>query len=187
MYTDDAIVELFWERNEDSIDLLHKKHGKTLANISYRILHNESDVEECVNDTYMRTWTSIPEARPKSLIAYTGRIIRNLSINLLKRGTSQKRGADQIDVILSEIEDIVSSNESVESEIEYQELAKDISVFLKVQPERYRKYFMDRYWFAMSFKDIAKKHNDTEKKVELVLYRCRKKLKEYLVERGHSL
>ncbi len=143
MYTDKAIVELFWERDEDGIVLLQKKYGQDLTHISYHILNNLSDAEECVNDTYLRTWNSIPKARPNSLLAYTGKIIRNLSIDQLKKKMSKKR--------------------------------------------EYRYYFIERYWYAKTTKEIAEKYHATDKKVEMVLYRCRKKLRLFLVERGYSL
>lgn len=187
MYTDDAIVEMFWDRNEDGIALLDKKYGTSLANISFHILNDELDAEECLNETYMRTWNSIPEARPNSLLAYTGKIIRNLSVDRIRNKASQKRLSDNFSVLLSEIAECLVSEENVESSIEYNDLAQDISIFLNKQTKEYRYYFVERYWYAMTLKEIANKHNDTEKKVESVLYRCRKKLKEYLIEREYYL
>lgn len=187
MSTDDAIVELFWKRNEDGIELLQKKYGQDLTHISYRILNNMSDAEECVNDTYLRTWNSIPQARPNSLLSYTGKIIRNLSIDRLKKKMSKKREYDNFSLILSELEDCISSDENVETEVEYKELSHTISVFLKEQKREYRYYFIERYWYAKTIKEIAEKYHATDKRVESVLYRCRRKLKLFLEERGYSL
>ena len=187
MYPDNAIVALLWERNEKGIHLLHKKYGQDLTHISYRILNNMSDAEECVNETYLRTWNSIPKARPNSLLAYTGKIIRNLSIDQLKKKTSKKREYDNFSLLLSELEDCIISDDNVETEVEYKELSHAISVFLKEQNREYRYYFIERYWYAKSVKEIAEKYHATEKKVESVLYRCRKKLRLFLAERGYSL
>lgn len=187
MCTDNAIVDLFWSRNEDAMNLLEKKYGKALTDISYRIVNNIADAEECVNDTYLRTWSSIPPARPNSLLAYTGKIIRNLSIDYLKKKTSKKRECDNIAIILSELENCISSRDKVEEEIEYKELSHDISIFLKEQTKEYRYYFVERYWYAKTIKEIAVKYQATEKKVESVLYRCRKKLRLFLIERGYSI
>lgn len=115
---------------ENGINLLHKKYGHNLTHISYRILNNMSDAEKCVNDTYLRTWNSIPKARPGSLLAYTGRIIRNLSIDRLKKKMSHKRECDNFLLILSELDDCIASGESLETAVEYKELSHDISVFL---------------------------------------------------------
>ncbi len=187
MCTDNAIVELFWERDENGLNLLKKKYGKALTDISYRIVNNKSDAEECVNDAYLRTWNSIPPTRPNSLLAYTGKIIRNLSIDYLKKKTSKKRESDNFSMLLSELEDCINSNDNVETEVEYKELSHNISIFLKKQTREYRYYFIERYWYAKTIKEIAEKYSATEKRVESVLYRCRKKMRSFLVERGYSL
>lgn len=185
MDTDQSIVDLFWKRDERGIDCLQKKYAAVFQSISYRILNNLSDAEECVNDAYLRTWNSIPQARPNSLLAYTGKIVRNLSIDCLKSKMSQKRRGDDFSVLLSELEECIVSSNTVEAEIEYQELIKDISAFLKQQKKAYRYYFLERYWYACSIKEIAEKYQVTEKKVESVLYRCRKKLRVFLIDRGY--
>lgn len=185
--TDQAIVALFWARDEKGLKSLQEKYNQSFQGIAYRILNNSSDAEECVNDAYLKTWNSIPQARPASLFAYTGKIVRNLSIDRLKRKMSQKRMGDDFSVLLSELEDCIASPASVEEKLEYQELSKDISAFLQGQKKEYRCYFLERYWSACSVKEIAEKYQVTEKKVESVLYRCRKKLRVFLVERGYFL
>ena len=187
MYPDNAIVALLCERNEKGIHLLHKKYGQDLTHISYRILNNMSDAEECVNETYLRTWNSIPQARPNSLLAYTGKIIRNLSIDQLKKKLSKKRECDNFSLLLSELEDCIISDNNVETEIEYKELSDAISMFLKEQNREYRYYFIERYWYAKPIKEIAEKYHATDRRVESAFYRCRKKLRLFLVERGYSL
>ena len=49
---DNLIVDLYWQRNERSISETATKYGKYLHSISYQILQNAEDAEECVNDTY---------------------------------------------------------------------------------------------------------------------------------------
>ncbi|KIR02625.1 RNA polymerase sigma-54 factor RpoN [Lachnospiraceae bacterium TWA4] len=185
MYTDEEIIELFWNRDEGAIDLLARKYGKELHAISYRILNNHLDSEECVNDTYLSTWNSIPDTRPKFFFAYIGKIVRNLSINHLKKLKSKKREHDNLAILLSELDECIPNRDKVEEVIEYKELSKDISIFVREQKEEYQVYFIERYWFAKSIREIAKKHGASEKQVESVLYRCRKKLKKFLEERGY--
>ena len=48
--TDEQIIELFFERSEQAISELDNKYGKVLHNLSYHILNDRLDVEECVND-----------------------------------------------------------------------------------------------------------------------------------------
>ena len=63
--TDDQIINLFWNRNEDAIAATDAAYGRKLRGLSGRILQNLEDAEEIVSDTYMKTWDSIPKARPQ--------------------------------------------------------------------------------------------------------------------------
>ena len=68
---DDArIVELYWERNENAISETANKYGSYLNSISYNILVNSEDAQECVNDTYHDAWNSMPPHRPSILSTF---------------------------------------------------------------------------------------------------------------------
>lgn len=182
---DKKIVSMFWDRNENAIKMLQGKYEKDLLKLSYRILNNIQDAEECVNDSYLNVWNSIPDARPNFLFAYVAKIVRNLSINLLKRNTSGKRGGEETNILLSEIEEFISDKETVESYAESRELSKFINEYLHTINSQQRVMFVQRYWYAERVKDIAKLHNCSLKKVESVLFRTRKNLKKFLEERGY--
>ena len=78
---DSQIVELYWARSEQAIAETSDKYGSYLRSISWNILRSHGDAEECVNDTYLRTWNAIPPARPSALQVWLGRIARNLSLD----------------------------------------------------------------------------------------------------------
>lgn len=71
---DTEIIDLYWQRDQRAIDETHGKYGGFLAGIAWNILRSHSDAEECVNDTYLRTWNAIPPARPSAFRAWLGRI-----------------------------------------------------------------------------------------------------------------
>lgn len=106
---DNAILDLFRERSEDAIVQVQIKYGNYCRSIAYGILSSEEDSEECVNDTYMRAWNSIPPHIPERLSAYLGKITRNLSIDRLRRKGTGKRGGGQFEVALSELEECLPS------------------------------------------------------------------------------
>ena len=60
---DQKIIELFFKRCEEAIAATSEKYGKMCRSISDRILKNNEDVEECVNDTYL-TLVNTPDSRP---------------------------------------------------------------------------------------------------------------------------
>lgn len=64
---DEKIVELYWLRSSAAIEETEKKYGAYLNTVAFNILRNAQDAEECVNDTYVGAWNSMPDKRPKRL------------------------------------------------------------------------------------------------------------------------
>lgn len=185
---DDAkIVQLYWDRNEQAIPATADKYGNYCTSIATNILGNREDAEECVNDTYMNAWNSMPPHRPNILSAFLGKIVRNLSIKRYKHNTADKRGGGQTTVVLDEIAEFVSDTDSVEKEIDHRELVKAIDSFLDRLPTDKRSIFVCRYWYFDSVSDIANRFGMTENNVSVTLNRLRLKLHNYLLERGFEL
>lgn len=78
---DKQIVDLYWKRSESAIDETASKYGSYCHHIALNILHNEEDSKECVNDTYLRAWNSMPPNRPNLLSSFLGKITRNLAFD----------------------------------------------------------------------------------------------------------
>lgn len=57
---DEDIVQLFFERSQQAVVELSKKYGKLCFHIALNILKCNEDAEECENDTYLKTWNSMP-------------------------------------------------------------------------------------------------------------------------------
>lgn len=179
---DEKIIELFFNRSEQAIEEVDKKYGKTCHNISYNILHNKLDAEECVNDAYLGAWNAIPPARPNPLLTYLCKIVRNLSLKRYEFNTAIKRNSTY-DVAMEELESCLSSPETIESEIALKELTHIIENFLDSLSTENRVIFLRRYWFSDTYSDIAARVGMTEKNVSVRLTRIREKLRNYLTER----
>ena len=185
---DDAkIVQLYWDRSEQAIPATADKHGNYCTSIAKNILGNKEDAEECVNDTYLNAWNSMPPHRPNILSTFLGKIVRNLSIKRYKHNTAGKRGGGQAIVVLDEIAEFVSDTDSVEQEIDRKELVKAIDSFLDRLPTDKKSIFVCRYWYFDSISDIANRFGMTENNVSVTLNRLRLKLHNYLLERGFEL
>lgn len=181
------IVQLYWDRSEKAIVETAIKYGKYCTTIAQNILGSNEDAEECVNDTYMNAWNSIPPERPKALGAFLGKITRNLAFNKYKHNRAKKRGGGEISVVLDELAECISGRDSVEDEVTSKELAKEIENYLASLSETKRRIFVCRYWYADSVKDIAKRFRMKETAVSMTLNRLRKELQTYLEERGFWL
>lgn len=184
---DNKIIQLYWNRDESAISATSKKYGAYCTSIARNILKNEEDTEECVNDTYLNAWNSMPPQRPTLLSAFLGRITRNLSFNRYKLLHTQKRGGGELPLVLSELGDCVSDRESVEWEIDRKELLAEINGFLANLSKEKRQMFVRRYWYAESVGDIAKRFGVSQGSVTMALKRIREQLNKVLTERGYVL
>ena len=181
---DKKIVELYWQRNEAAITETSAKYGNYCTAIAMNILGSAQDAEECVNDTYINVWNTVPPERPNALKTFLGRITRNISFNRYKHSRAEKRGGGETAAVLHELEECVSDNASVEAELDRRETAKVIDGFLDTLPEKKRDIFVLRYWYGESVMKIARRFGMKESAVSMVLSRLRMKLREHLLERG---
>lgn len=184
---DSEIIELYFNRAENAIAETKCKYGSYLAALSNNILQNKFDAEECVNDTYLHAWRSIPPQKPKCFRAFLGSITRNLSLDCYKKRNAQRRVGENFSLLLSELEDCVPSSENVENEFEDGEIAKWISTFIRNQSELNRAFFLRRYWYCDSIKKISKNFGVSEGSVKSSLFRLRNSLKAYLEKEGIKL
>lgn len=181
---DTQIVELYWARKESAIEETEAKYGSYCRSIAGNILQNQDDAEECVNDTWLGAWNSMPPHRPSVLSTFLGKLTRRISIDKWRRTTAKKRGDGQLPLVLAELEDCVSDGKSIEEETERKLLAEVIAAFVKSLPETEQKVFLCRYWYMDSVSAIAARFRFSKSKVKSMLFRTREKLRVRLEKEG---
>lgn len=178
---DRSIIQLFFARAEGAIDALARKYGKPLLQLCKNILSNPQDAEECVSDTYLAAWNTIPPAEPDPLSAYIYKIGRNTALKRLRSNTAQKRTA--YEVSLDELAECIS-DDTLENTLDARELGRAIDRWLATLTEENRIIFLRRHWFGDSIHDLAKTLGLTENTLTVRLSRLRGKLKDYLMKEG---
>lgn len=181
---DREIINLFFKREERAVDETDKKYGKNCQCISYDIVGNPEDRDECVNDSYMALWNNIPPQNPRSLPAYLYRTVRNMSLICVRRKLAQKRGGGEFNLVLEELQECVASDANVEEQYDAKELAILIKSFVSTLPRDDRLMFIGRYWLSLPVKTIAGRLGVKENRVSVSLHRSREKLRKKLVEEG---
>lgn len=181
---DQAIIELYWERSEDAISKTAAKYGGYCYTIAYNILSNNEDAEESVNDTWLAAWNTMPPRRPKLLAAFLGKMTRYISLDRWKNRTARKRGGGEVPLVLEELEECISGEDSVEKEYLQKEFAKSLNQFVENLPDVERKVFLCRYWYMDSIETIAERFGFSESKVASMLHRTRGKLRKMLEQEG---
>lgn len=178
---DKYIIDLYWQRSEEAISQTVSKYGAYCHSVAWNILHNSEDSEECVNDTYLRAWDTIPPQRPSVLQTFLGKITRNLSLDRWRSNRAQKRNGG-VFLALEELQDCVPGSDG--------DLSEDLTIqdalngFLVSLSQEQRKVFLRRYWYLSPVKEIAEDYGISESKVKMTLLRTREKLRAYLESEG---
>ncbi len=174
---DVEIIDLFWKRSETAITELANKYDRLARSVAMNILHDRLDAEECMNDSYLGMWNSLPPKRPQVLPAFFTRITRNAALNHYRYKNAEKRSA-----IMVELSDFTTAAVSPEEEINY--AGQVISAFLEKQDKQSRVLFMRRYYMGDSIREAADAVGMTENAATVKLCRMRAKLKEVLLKEG---
>lgn len=178
--TDEEIIRLLWNRDETAVTEMEHTYGGYCYRISWEITQNREDVHECMNDTWLKTWYSIPDKRPDSLRTFVGRITRNLSLNRVIHDRAKKRGSGTVSLVYEELSEMLGDEEDpIENMISRQAFAERINTFLDRQSRMDRAIFILRFWYFYSPKEIAKQLGVGEKAVYNALYQLRKRFAAY--------
>lgn len=176
---DNRIIELYFARDERAIEETRASYGRLILSIARNILGSQGESEECENDTYLRTWNSIPPTRPNSLLAYLSKIVRNLALNRLRN--NKRRVNVRMNLILDELSEVIpDKKEDIADEIDLREAMRDFVT--KLDTAR-RNVFLKRYFYMLSVNEISADMGISIGTVKSMLFRTRKALRDYLTER----
>jgi RNA polymerase sigma-70 factor (ECF subfamily) len=181
---DFAIVDLYWARDERAIAESDSKYGRMLSSLSFSLTGSHQDAEECVSDTYIAAWNSMPEDRPDLLGAYLSKIVRRISISRFRSEHRQKRGGGGVDLVLDELGECIPDSWDVQADFENGRLRALLNGFIGSLPREKRDVFVLRYICSKSVDDIAHRLGLSQGKVNTILHRTRLALKQLLEEEG---
>lgn len=182
---DEQIIQLFFTRDEDALRQTDCRYGALLRRLSENIIRNKEDAQECVNDTYLKAWETIPPARPSHFFAYLAKICRNLAFDRLDWNNAVKRKAEVV-ALTQEMEECIPGamqNENADGT----DISRLVGAFLQGQARENRMIFVRRYWYGDSVSEIAQRFEISQSAVLMRLSRTRSKLASYLKKEGISV
>ncbi len=179
--TDEAIIALFFARDENAIARTHEKYGAYLYTVCLNLLHDPLDCEECRNDTYLRAWNTIPPKRPVKLLAYLTTIIRGIAVDRWREKNRQKRVPSELTLSLNELTEELATRDDANG------LAETLSRFIQELPKRRRLIFISRYYCADPPERIASMLGVTPSAVYKELRKIKEILRKHLEEEGYVL
>ena len=181
----EQIVRLLFARDEAALERLTAQYGPYCRKIAMNILGNGEDADECLNDTWLQIWNTVPPTRPRDLQAYLARTVRNLSLNRLRYRSAELRAGTC--EAFDELENDLWTDGGIADGIGLRTLQEAVNHFLRCQPERERNVFIRRYYYAEDVEEIARRYGLTRANTDAILSRTRKKLKEALLAEGYFL
>ena len=182
---DEQIIDLYWQRSETAITQTQTKYGNFLLSIANRILSDQEDARECVNDTYWGVWNAIPPTRPRVLSAFLGKMTRRISIDRWRHLSAERRGGGTVPLALEELAGCIPGGSDPAAAVEAKELAKSIDRFLGTLPQLEQQVFVLRYFHMTGIQEIAHRYHMTESRTKSMLHRTRLKLRAHLAKEGY--
>lgn len=177
---DSDIVALYFERDESAILRTDEKYGKYCFRIANNILSDKGESEESVNDTYDAAWRAIPPHKPTVLSAFLAKLCRRISIDKLRKRTAGKRAEGGTALVLDELSECVSSDESITDELERKRLREVINRFVGALSDSERRVFILRYFHMYAIESISFATGFSESKIKSMLMRIRGRLRTVL-------
>ncbi|MBE6653364.1 MAG: sigma-70 family RNA polymerase sigma factor [Ruminococcaceae bacterium] len=178
---DHEIVALYHARDEKAIEHSQRQYGPYCQTVAMNILNSTADADECVNDTWLAAWNSMPPQKPLSLRAYLGKLTRNLSLNRLKSLRRERRDI-RLTVAFEELEDCFPAPDETESRF----VCMWLNEYLETLSPTDRRLFVGRYWYGYGIKQMAKHYGLSANAVTKRISRTREGLRAFLIERGYT-
>ena len=178
--TDQEIVQLLSNRDEVGLAHLAKKYERLVLHIVKTILGtNINDIEECINDTYLRVWINIDrfDFEKASFKTYLKVIARNMAINKLR--TVAKKESKIIPLDYSEAaQDYIEEKHNVEGTVILKEDVKRLNHIIVNLKKKDKEIAIRKFFYLQSSKDIAKAMNMTVTAIDSRISRLRSKIQE---------
>lgn len=178
---DETILELYFSRSQKAVEETSREYGGRLNSFAYKMI-NKEDALECVNDTYMAAWNSIPPQRPHNLLAWLYKTLRNIICDRIDWNNAAKR-KPEVTVLLDELSECIPDS-SASYEGEMTDLGRTLSEFLRKLDKDKRVLFVRRYWYGLSIKELSQITGLGESNIKTTLYRIREQLRSYLIQEG---
>lgn len=181
---DNDIIDMYWNRNEKAIEETDRKYGRFLYRIAYNIIYNHPDCEECLNDTYLSTWNTVPPTIPIVFQSFLSKIMRNVAVDKLRERGAAKRIPSELIVSIDEIGEMIPYNEENEA---IEAIAEILNGYLRELDDREQLIFVCRYYYCDRVSEIAEMLNVSDRTVFRMLSSIKDGLKSKFDEEGINI
>ncbi len=180
---DRELLELLRARSESAVSALSDTYGAYCRTIAFRILQNDEDVQECLNDVYWKIWTVTATKDIHDLKYYVASVTRNTAVDMYNKNKAERYAEREL-AVFEELQECFGSCDDVVALTDAIVITDTLNAFLATLPTQERWVFMRRYWNMDGIRQIASACGKREDAVRKMLSRTRQKLKIQLEKEG---
>lgn len=155
--TDDALVTLYLNGNNNAFDILLERYKDRLYYYIYFIVRSREVAEDIFQETFVKAIVTLQQGRYQpdgKFAAWITRIAHNLVIDQFRQERSENLVSnDETEVDL--LNNVSFSEGTIETKMSNSQVLKDVRRLIDELPDCQREVVFMRYYQNMSFKDIA--------------------------------
>ncbi len=184
---DAAIIDMYWARDEQAIHFTDLKYRAYLLGVIKHILADLRDREECLSDTYLGAWNTMPPNRPAVLPAYLCTIMRRKAIDVHRKQHAKKSVPPSLSVPFDDLAECLTGDLQDHTEDDARQLGRLINGYLSTLDDHNRYIFIARYFYARPIEQIASALGCSRATVNREISMIKNGLRDYLEKGGYRL
>ncbi len=173
---DQNIIKLLFDRKEEALALIQSLYGRLIKSIVFNLYKSDTVAEECLNDTLLDVWNTIPPKKPDSLSAYVCTIARHRTVDRIRADMAQKRYVPEQSEYHFVYEELSFLDDIADGVIERMEFRRIMSEFVDSLSPTNREIFISRFFDFESLDSIAAKMHMSKNTLGGRLHRMRQEL-----------
>jgi len=165
------------ETDRVTLEKLYLKYKKTMLHVAMNILHDQYLSEDALHKAFIRligNLNKLTGMESGDTKAYLIIIIRNVSIDMLKKKNSERF------ISLDDIAETVPDKIDIEKDYNLKEENEMLYNIVSELPDIYKDVFLLRYYNGLSIKEISQSLDISVSTVKKRLERARKRIKSSL-------
>ncbi|MEO7022292.1 MAG: sigma-70 family RNA polymerase sigma factor [Ktedonobacteraceae bacterium] len=178
-FSDTDLVSLVLGGQQEAFAVLIERYKDAVQNLAYRMLSNVTEAEDVTQEVFVRAYTQLATYKPTHKFStWLLSIASHLAIDQLRRRRFLALPLEDVPFL----EWVADLGVGPEQSALASEQHDEIQVYLQRLHSKYRSVIVLRYWYDLSYDEIATALNLTPALVKARLHRARELLARYMRE-----
>ncbi len=173
-----AWIEQALQGDREAFGRLVRAYERPVYNLTYRMLGNSAEAEDAAQETFLRAYAKLATYQPgRKFVNWLLSIASNHCIDRLRK----KKRAPQLSLEGPLPPQWTASDAPQPDQVlDKKERRTQVRQILQTLPPDYRAAIVLRYWYGMSYREIAHTTDSTESAIKSRLFRARRMMAEGL-------